>query len=201
MIKVTTWYPDTCDCVTHYSWDDTTSEDDRVHTHHSHANICAPHVGLGGVELHDVLVWETSRMSQALPHVLNRRRDLRASVTDVATKLMVEGVEWELLVPHLPMVDAGRPHDPDDPASAFARMFALHEAHARTLGPILRFDHEYRWSYEGTGANRRLNADVIDLTSGTSALEPVHVEELATFRPPGLQLHGKKAEQPTVTTT
>ena len=31
-IKTTTWSPDTCDCVLHYSWDDEVPQDERVHT-------------------------------------------------------------------------------------------------------------------------------------------------------------------------
>lgn len=32
MIKRTTWYPDTCDCIIEYEWDDSISENLRVHT-------------------------------------------------------------------------------------------------------------------------------------------------------------------------
>lgn len=43
---VTRWTPDTCGCVIEYSWDNETSEDDRIHTFHKLVEKCPEHSGL-----------------------------------------------------------------------------------------------------------------------------------------------------------
>jgi hypothetical protein len=41
--KITRYKPDTCECILEYSWDDTTTEDQRVHTPTSIVQKCAAH--------------------------------------------------------------------------------------------------------------------------------------------------------------
>lgn len=45
-IQITTWSPSTCDCTFQYSWDDTTSEADRVHTFFAAVKVCSFHQDL-----------------------------------------------------------------------------------------------------------------------------------------------------------
>ena len=42
-INITRWSPDTCDCVIEYSWDDTVSADQRVHTLSNYVKKCSAH--------------------------------------------------------------------------------------------------------------------------------------------------------------
>lgn len=43
-IKVTTWHPDTCECVLQYEWDTEHSEDQRVHKALPSIKRCELHV-------------------------------------------------------------------------------------------------------------------------------------------------------------
>ena len=46
--KITRWQPDSCSCIVEYSWDDETSETDRVHTPTT-IMACEQHIiGFGG---------------------------------------------------------------------------------------------------------------------------------------------------------
>lgn len=42
-IKTTTWWPDTCSCCHQYTWDDSTTEDQRVHTFSGTVVMCPIH--------------------------------------------------------------------------------------------------------------------------------------------------------------
>lgn len=53
--RVTKWSPDTCGCVIHFAWDDSTSQEDRVHTFEAYEVKCAEHGHLDGQELMDAV--------------------------------------------------------------------------------------------------------------------------------------------------
>jgi len=54
--RVTKWSPDTCGCVIHFAWDDTTDETSRVHTFETAEMKCEEHAHLDGQELMDAVV-------------------------------------------------------------------------------------------------------------------------------------------------
>lgn len=45
-IQTTTWSPDTCECVIEYQWDDTISQEERVHTPSNIVKTCPVHSAL-----------------------------------------------------------------------------------------------------------------------------------------------------------
>lgn len=45
MIQTTTWYPDTCDCIIQYQWDDKIVEDKRTHNVYNILSTCKFHQG------------------------------------------------------------------------------------------------------------------------------------------------------------
>lgn len=66
MIKHTTWTPDTCGCELVYSWDSTTSEQNRVHTPVS-SKPCAIHGHLKDVPTHHTaIIKENQSKNQAI---------------------------------------------------------------------------------------------------------------------------------------
>lgn len=46
-IKITTWSPDTCDCVLAYEWDDSVAENQRTHSLYNVIRRCPDHQSLG----------------------------------------------------------------------------------------------------------------------------------------------------------
>lgn len=69
-IKVTRWNPDTCECIIDYSWDDTTSEDDRVVTPTTIVQRCTAHENLqeGDVNTHFNSVTDENRRKNYTVH-------------------------------------------------------------------------------------------------------------------------------------
>ena len=71
-IKTTRYSPDTCACVIDYTWDDTTTEDQRVHTLSNYVNKCAAHSSLATDQQRWNAVFEENpRKNLALQHILN----------------------------------------------------------------------------------------------------------------------------------
>ena len=60
-IQTTRWKPDTCGCSVDYTWDDTTSEDARVHTFSEVIGVCPDHLGLTGVSIYNAIKGENTR--------------------------------------------------------------------------------------------------------------------------------------------
>lgn len=88
---ITTWKPDTCDCIIHYEWDDSVPAEERVHTpvesvttHDGRViprHVCAVHAGTienagKEVEHHDKIKEENTRKNQVLGHILENSPDL-----------------------------------------------------------------------------------------------------------------------------
>lgn len=46
MLKITTWRPDTCDCVIEYTWDDEVPQNEIVQTIHKITEACQHHQGI-----------------------------------------------------------------------------------------------------------------------------------------------------------
>lgn len=76
-MKITRWFPDTCSCVLDYSWDQATSEDERVHTPHKVADTCPVHDHLrGDLHAHHAAVQgENSHKNLAIAHTLEHLPD------------------------------------------------------------------------------------------------------------------------------
>jgi len=95
MKKITTWSPDTCDCVINYEWDDTTPEDTRTHTVSSVVKKCSFHEGLNLSANYDAILEENTRKNLAIKKVkeihptadvkfsLDSNRDVTLSVKGV----------------------------------------------------------------------------------------------------------------------
>lgn len=49
-LKTTRWYPDTCECVLEYTWDDAQSENTRVHTASNIVSKCPAHQSIATIE-------------------------------------------------------------------------------------------------------------------------------------------------------
>lgn len=83
-IHTTTWRPDTCDCVVHYSWDDSLSESERVHTPVEEVTThdgqvikrytCPAHTNVSAegkhIEQHDIILEENRRKNFVVNHIL-----------------------------------------------------------------------------------------------------------------------------------
>ena len=92
-IQITRWSPDTCDCVIDYSWDSTTSEDDRIHAHHQSIKTCTSHAGITGSDHHNIIVRENQSKNYMHAHAV-RLCALQVGLPSDTTEL-VEGVEFE----------------------------------------------------------------------------------------------------------
>lgn len=89
-INITTWRPDTCDCVIHYSWDNSVNEDNRVHTpveqvitHDGQVvkrKVCPAHSSFGvqgkHVEHHDAIKEENQRKNKVLGIIMENMSSL-----------------------------------------------------------------------------------------------------------------------------
>lgn len=70
MIRTTTWSPDTCSCVVEYEWDDTTTEDERVHSYKNIKKACAAHAPtLDGQKIHDDVKEENQRKNRVVNEI------------------------------------------------------------------------------------------------------------------------------------
>jgi len=70
--NTTRWRPDTCDCIIEYSWDDTLSEQNRVHTLSNYVNKCAAHSILStDQDRWNTVFDENPRKSRSLQSVLD----------------------------------------------------------------------------------------------------------------------------------
>lgn len=83
-MKITRWSPDTCECVIEYEWDETLSQDDRVHTQKKIINTCADHVGVTDT-LYTVLDFETRRKNQLQGWILENLSNVSVEKTDENT--------------------------------------------------------------------------------------------------------------------
>ena len=69
-IKTTTWHPDTCNCEISYSWDNTLSEENRVHTFSHVDNKCSAHQSLSDQQIYDTISEENPRKNITLERCL-----------------------------------------------------------------------------------------------------------------------------------
>jgi len=76
MRKVTRWYPDTCDCVIEYEWDDSESEEVRTHTLKRVVAKCHAHKAVDHNSLFDVVLEENRRKNHVFAIAQSVREDL-----------------------------------------------------------------------------------------------------------------------------
>jgi len=69
-IRTTRWSPDTCTCVIDYTWDDTTSETNRVHTL-STITKCPAHIAQTDSTAYSTVLDENPRKNIALENILS----------------------------------------------------------------------------------------------------------------------------------
>jgi hypothetical protein len=101
-IQTTRWSPDTCPCVIEYSWDDTLSEANRIHTL-STISKCPTHQALSDNTAYSTVLDENPRKNIAhqlvldngpatLSDLINGTRQLKAGI--------VLGFSWSGTVPN-----------------------------------------------------------------------------------------------------
>lgn len=98
MKRVTTWSPDTCDCVLEYEWDDAQDENTRIHSFKRIIKACPEHAALAGKPLYDQVISENTRknitfteIQKAHPQVtsdnylwfFDKKRELQISLVGV----------------------------------------------------------------------------------------------------------------------
>lgn len=71
-LKTTRWYPDTCDCILEYQWDDEVQEDSRTHTPTNIVQKCTAHQTLPNNTntIYDTINEENPRKNKALDEIL-----------------------------------------------------------------------------------------------------------------------------------
>lgn len=71
-IKTTRWSPDTCTCVIEYTWDNTSSLENRVHTVSNFVRTCPDHSNLpNNTAKWNVVIDENPRKNRALQDILD----------------------------------------------------------------------------------------------------------------------------------
>lgn len=71
-IITTRWSPDHCSCIVEYQWDNTTSENTRVHTYAQHINICVDHASLGqNVTAYNAMLDENQRKNKVYQGIID----------------------------------------------------------------------------------------------------------------------------------
>ncbi len=74
-IHTTQWSPDTCDCTFEYEWDDTSSENTRVHNFKAVTKECASHAHLKGnnkKDMYDSSLEENTRKNGTIGELLDK---------------------------------------------------------------------------------------------------------------------------------
>jgi len=64
-LKTTRWYPDTCECILEYQWDDSVDESNRTHTVSNIVSKCPVHQGIA----------ETDQVYDTVYNKENRRKN------------------------------------------------------------------------------------------------------------------------------
>ncbi len=95
MLKNTIWHPDTCECVIEYFWDDSLSEDDRVHQDHSFLHRCDAHSILSDQECLDAINLENRTKNVAMQVVADLSDD--HSILQVGDQSVPKYIERALI--------------------------------------------------------------------------------------------------------
>ena len=87
-IQTTRYSPDTCDCVIDYDWDDTQTEDNRIHTLKTFVKRCPAHVSLADDKARwDAVFDENPRKNKALQFCLENGPSSLYDVIDGSRQL------------------------------------------------------------------------------------------------------------------
>lgn len=98
MMKVTRWHPDTCECIIDYEWDDTTTNENRVHTAKTIVRECAVHKGMDKHAHHDTVREENQRKNIAVGLIEEKHKDAKVRFEfdkDRNVVLMIDGITFE----------------------------------------------------------------------------------------------------------
>lgn len=91
MIKVTRWIPDTCDCVIEYQWDDSISQDQRVHTVSNVVNSCKSHKSINQQgDLFQCVLDENQTKNNTIATIMDNLPELTDTVG--GSKVLKQGV-------------------------------------------------------------------------------------------------------------
>lgn len=100
-IKVTTWRPDTCGCVIQYEWDDSLSNDLRVHTGKNIEKTCESHKNIiEAKELYIQLTEENQRKNLFLKEVIDTiptLKETKVKEDGSVEERLKKGVTYEYL--------------------------------------------------------------------------------------------------------
>lgn len=96
MIHTNRWRPDTCGCVIEYQWDDSVSEDKRVHTP-KNVSPCLHHKSGTKEEKFDKVVEENQRKNKFLSHIMENMPEVveeRSNVDGSISKRLKDSIEY-----------------------------------------------------------------------------------------------------------
>ena len=100
MIKTTIWRPDTCDCIVEYTWDNETTEDNRVHTFKNVVRRCSAHDSVShGKPVYDKVLSENDHKNKTLHEVSRQHKALHIETKDANGNVVghipdLENIGW-----------------------------------------------------------------------------------------------------------
>ena len=83
-LQVTRWYPDTCDCIIDFQWDDAEPEAARTHTVKAIIKRCAAHREIPDDKQHFSTVLEENQ----------RKNKVMAQASLLKADLDLQGIQW-----------------------------------------------------------------------------------------------------------
>lgn len=104
MLKVTTWSPDTCDCIINYSWDDSLKEDDRIHKVSEIVKPCSVHLGLDDISHYNAVLEENSRKNIAIGYITDTNPGTEISWSFDANRILILNVKNVSFFDPIPLI-------------------------------------------------------------------------------------------------
>jgi hypothetical protein len=80
MIHTNIWKPDTCGCEIEYTWDDSVTQEERVHTFKKHNKVCNSHQNKSGEVLYTQVLGENQGKNKALGKITEHFPELTEDV-------------------------------------------------------------------------------------------------------------------------
>jgi hypothetical protein len=94
-IKITRWYPDTCECIIEYKWDDSIEENSRIHSYNNTIKYCAFHEKYGGKKEHfDVVKLENETKNTMLFNVSSLDKRLQKIDANGQVSVETDKLKW-----------------------------------------------------------------------------------------------------------
>ena len=91
--KITRYSPDTCTCVIEYTWDDTTTESNRVHTVSNVIQKCPAHNTLSNSQVFNAVIEvENPRKNKTIEKILESGPNSLYDVAQDGTRTFKQGI-------------------------------------------------------------------------------------------------------------